>query len=663
MNKEKPLVLVADDDVVIRELLQETLSGAGFDVITAEDGEQAIASFDKEHPDLALLDVVMPFRDGLQVCNHIRTSSRGEHMPILVITARTSLSMIHEAFRAGATDVLLKPINWTGLLQRLHALLRASDSLRRAQMSTARLRALLKAAPDLTLRLSLDGTILDVSASLTNSQANEPDNMLGMNITQIMPSETASGLQADIRRAFETGNDQRFHYSSQVNGQTRSFEIRLHPSVDNELIAIVRDVTERMAAQEALNQLIYADPLTGWVNRNVGMLQLQQLLHASKRRDRETAVMCLNIDHFQRVNDHFGPDLGDKVLLEVAQRLSDLLRHSDILSRPMDGPEHALDDRMGGDEFILVLADLTNTHENAPKVAKRVQEAIYRPFEIDGKTIKLTASIGVSQFPRDGDDALDLVRKASTAMKDAKRAGRDRVIYHSIEPTPIETIAPETQAETAPLSICFLPMMDSRFDQRVAYRLQGKNNESERSRINSESDFFAAMKALAAFETSNSGPSRYFLDLPDALLGNAEVAEAVSACLDDLKPNSIHLALGINESLLLKPVQETHAALQALNKQGIGLFLRDCVGGSITSMTNALFEYIELSEQTTAAMLDQDAMDELASTLAVCARHLNKKLIAGHIQEPELLGRCKKIGCDLTYGEVNSEVECVPSDT
>ena len=126
--RDKPLVLIADDDIVIREILQETLLGAGYAIETAADGDSAVAIYDRLNPDIVLLDVVMPGRDGFAVCDYIRRRPSGEHVPILMITARNSLATIHEAFRVGATDIIPKPINWTALLHRLHFVLRTSQA-------------------------------------------------------------------------------------------------------------------------------------------------------------------------------------------------------------------------------------------------------------------------------------------------------------------------------------------------------------------------------------------------------------------------------------------------------------------------------------------------------------------------------------------------------
>lgn len=174
IRRDKPLVLIADDDIVIREILQETLFGAGYAVETASDGDTAVALFDQVNPDIVLLDVVMPGRDGFAVCDYIRQRPHGEHVPILMITARNSLATIHEAFRVGATDVVPKPINWTALLHRLHFVLRTSQAAREAKLTAARHNALMRAAPDLILRLSFDGTVLDASTPMSEKTTGTP---------------------------------------------------------------------------------------------------------------------------------------------------------------------------------------------------------------------------------------------------------------------------------------------------------------------------------------------------------------------------------------------------------------------------------------------------------------------------------------------------------
>lgn len=160
-KRTDPLVLVADDDPTIRLLASEMLLQAGFDVLEAEDGSQAVDVFSRTHPEVVLLDVMMPRMDGYGVCTTIRGLPGGEHTAIIMVTGLDDIESIHRAYDAGATDFITKPINWTILGHRVRYMWRASAAKMDLQRSEEKTRALIDAMPDLMFQIGQDGTVLD----------------------------------------------------------------------------------------------------------------------------------------------------------------------------------------------------------------------------------------------------------------------------------------------------------------------------------------------------------------------------------------------------------------------------------------------------------------------------------------------------------------------
>jgi diguanylate cyclase (GGDEF)-like protein len=132
--------------------------------------------------------------------------------------------------------------------------------------------------------------------------------------------------------------------------------------------------------------------------------------------------MWLDLDHFKNINDTLGHSVGDKLLRVVGERLTGLLRTSDTIAR------------MGGDEFLLLLTEITQK-KNVTTIAQKILESIRKPFTIDDHEIMITASIGITIFPDDGDDADMLMKSADLAMYRAKEKGRDNFQYYSSIPT------------------------------------------------------------------------------------------------------------------------------------------------------------------------------------------------------------------------------------
>ncbi|MDB5962147.1 MAG: response regulator receiver protein, partial [Massilia sp.] len=158
---KRGVVLVADDDPVMRLLMLEMLSQVGLDGIEAEDGVQAVTYFQSMAPDLILLDVEMPNMDGFSACREIRRIETGAPVPIIMVTGGDDIEAVTNAYEVGATDFVSKPINWPILGHRVLYVLRASDAIVRLRMADAQNRAVLAAIPDTFFRLNGDGFYLD----------------------------------------------------------------------------------------------------------------------------------------------------------------------------------------------------------------------------------------------------------------------------------------------------------------------------------------------------------------------------------------------------------------------------------------------------------------------------------------------------------------------
>jgi diguanylate cyclase (GGDEF)-like protein len=202
------------------------------------------------------------------------------------------------------------------------------------------------------------------------------------------------------------------------DGKTRFFLRRIHPVVDRDghvtrLIGYGVNITDRKRAELRLAHLALHDALTGLPNRSLFMDRLQHALDRARRAGSQLAVLFVDLDRFKLVNDTLGHEAGDQLLQQVADRLRSCLRASDTLSR------------LAGDEFTVLLEDVTGP-QDAQAVAWRVQEAFCQPFHVAGRTVHVTASVGIAMSTPDVQDPEDLLRRSDAAMYLAKAMGRNR---------------------------------------------------------------------------------------------------------------------------------------------------------------------------------------------------------------------------------------------
>ncbi len=178
------------------------------------------------------------------------------------------------------------------------------------------------------------------------------------------------------------------------------------------MVIVFHDVSEARAKTQKMSHLAEHDALTSLPNRACLNDRLGQGIALARRHGRQMAVLFIDLDHFKHINDSLGHLIGDQILKAVAQRIGPCIRHSDTVCR------------QGGDEFIVLLSEI-NHADDAGLIAEKIRVAVMAPYTIDGHFLHLTASIGVSVYPNDGEDVLALIQYADTAMYHAKEKGRN----------------------------------------------------------------------------------------------------------------------------------------------------------------------------------------------------------------------------------------------
>ena len=165
---------------------------------------------------------------------------------------------------------------------------------------------------------------------------------------------------------------------------------------------LTEDATERKATEARIEQMARFDELTGLANRFEYTTQITETFAKLERTGEGFALLYLDLDGFKQVNDSLGHDIGDHVLMETASRLRSAIRSNDMLAR------------FGGDEFLLILPSAD--HLVVTAIAQRMIDVMARAFDVEGKTVYVTASIGIAMAPLDGANPADLLRHADTAL-------------------------------------------------------------------------------------------------------------------------------------------------------------------------------------------------------------------------------------------------------
>ncbi|MGE0385271.1 MAG: diguanylate cyclase [Gammaproteobacteria bacterium] len=254
----RPRILVVDDDAGPRAIAARMLGEAGYEVDLAAGGEAALARLDAQRPDLVLLDVIMPGMDGYDVCEAIRARADGELLPVVMVTGLDDLSAVERAFQVRATDFVRKPIEWPVLLHRLRYLLRGAQAMARLHRSQSRNRALLAAIPDVILRLTREGRILDYKPDPGVVSLAAPEDFVGREVLDLLPRSLANAVVRAVEQAVDRAGGFAIEHTVARHEGSHVYECRVVGSSAAEAIVLIRDVTERAAAQALVRKLSQA---------------------------------------------------------------------------------------------------------------------------------------------------------------------------------------------------------------------------------------------------------------------------------------------------------------------------------------------------------------------------------------------------------------------
>ncbi|WP_162520898.1 putative bifunctional diguanylate cyclase/phosphodiesterase [Pseudaquabacterium pictum] len=671
-----------DDDLLVRDMAARTLRHAGFEVVEAESGVQALSAFTDAPFDLVLLDVVMDGIDGFDTCRRLRALEHGRHVPVLMLTGLDDLESIEQAHQSGATDFITKPIHWGLLVYRVRYALRgaaAMDAIRRSRESMARAQQMAHLG-----NWSLEGGgRMGCSEELARIFGAPPEAAQCASAEAFLARVTEADRER-VRRAREAlvshGQPYQLTFTiERFDGIARTVFEQAAPVQDAlgrqvAVEGITHDITERVEAERRIRHLALHDGLTGLPNREFFLRLATRVLEQARHGNATCAMLQIDIDRFKSVNDALGSDAGDEVLRIVAQRLQDHTRAGDVTAASDATTQTGVLARVGGNAFTVLLAGIGRP-EHAARAAERLCQVVAEPITVNGTELKLTAAVGIALFPRDSTEAGGLIRYAEQALYAAKSAGAGerRFFDEAMNAQASARLAREAELRRAiaggELRLYLQPKIDSTSGEMRSAEALVRWQHPERGLLlpgefiplAEETGQITELTAwvldeVCALATRCKRAGLREQPIAVNVAASCFMADGLVERLDQLV-RSHHmspqaLVLEVTESMLMKDLDRAVERLQELHAHGFKLSLDDFGTGysSLAYLKRFPIDELKIDRSFVIDVDHGEKESALVEAIVTLAHRLNMQVVAEGVETPSQAAALQRLGCHLHQG-------------
>ena len=518
--------------------------------------------------------------------------------------------------------------------------------------------------------MDLAGFILSWNRGAEKMFGYAASEVLGRNILFLYEDEEENGQGKDILDDFLTnGANEMEVRRRRKNGDVfwASLTLSVIAGLDSQPVGIVgylSDITHRKEAEEKINQLAYFDTLTKLPNRSLYIQLVDKSLQLAQRKQMQSALLFIDLNRFKPINDMLGHRVGDMLLVDVALRLKSVLRDQDIVAR------------LGSDEFSVTLPEIT-THSDASLVAQKILDSLEAVFSVESHDLRISASIGISIFPADGQDADSLLQSADIAMFQAKKTGHSLTGNYAFYDQAVNVhIAEKLFFESAirkalkdnEFFLQYQPKIDVHSQRLISVEalLRWKHPErglippvefigvAEESGLIQEIDTWVlhtACKQAKQWQEQGLPTFKVAVNLSARDFTEA-LPQQIAYVLHQYQISPHWLELEITESMLMQNVEGVISIMKQIVSLDVSLALDDFGTGYSSLSYLKRFPITSLKiDRSFVQGIPNDANDcAIASAIIMMARQLNLNVVAEGVETQAQLDYLKNAGCNEIQG-------------
>ena len=529
--------------------------------------------------------------------------------------------------------------------------------------SEARFRLITENAGDMIVRTRADRSRAYVSPASHALLGFTPAEMLGLDFLAMVHPDDRAEVEAGYERFCATGGRTTTSYrlrrkdGAYVTVEAAWVTVPAETGAGNEVVAIVRDISARTAAEARIAFLARHDPLTGLANRRLFQERAEDAL-CRVGRGETMAVLCLDLDRFKSVNDTLGHAAGDALLCAVAERLGACAREVDTVAR------------LGGDEFVLLQVGISRA-DDAAVLAARLLEVLAKPYDLPGQTVRMAASLGIAIGPRDGTAYETLMRKADVALYRAKAEGRGVWRFYDAAMDAPRLLRQQLELdigaalERGEFALHYMPLVALDNGRITGFEALPRWNHPTRGMLGPEAFVpiaeetglivvLGAWVLAEACATAAGWPDgvRVAVALSPVQLRSAGLAGAVSAALEGSGLAPGRLELEITEALLLHHDDAILAVLAALHRIGVRIAMDDFGSGysSLRYLQSFPLGRIKLGSSFVQELAAGAAGVAIVRAVAGLGRSLGIETVADGVETVDQVERLCAEGYDEAQG-------------
>ncbi|MDJ0700666.1 MAG: EAL domain-containing protein [Woeseiaceae bacterium] len=627
-------------------------------------------------PAVIVLDEDLADDTAVDTCRRIRALPGCEYIPLLLLSSQHGKAL-DDAYGANVTAAVAKPVEVADLTQRLRSLGDTGRTLSGIRALRPVNADILEAVPDAFLIVGTDGMFKEYLGGANDDPVLAPDELEGRSFNDAWPAAAAKQLKNGIRRVMKARSAHSISVELEKDGRCGQYEVRLLVQGRSRVLLIMRDLADGPAQAKGGRNRVAADDVTGLTSKDAFMAHFESVIADAKLRERGIAVMCIDIDRFNRINDTLGRAIGDAVLRVTAKRIDSCLRDYDQLARIEDSENRGLA-RIRGDEFVLLLGDI-ESREDVATVAGRIRDAFAEPVAIEGHQLNIKPSIGIAQCPLDGDTAETLLKNARVALDEAKVISSDGHEFFSSTMKHRARARLDVKNELRwaidkdQLDIHFLPRIDLQTGLvagleallRWIHPLRGSVPLNEVIPLAEATGLMFAIgewvinttcKQARLWQIEYGDVPCVSVNLSQQEFAREDLPLLVQRALENSELPAEKLELEITEAMLMRS-RQADGTIHALHRIGVGVVLDDFGQGrsSISHLTNLPIKAIKIDREFTDGVREPGRQQSICSAMIAMSRELGFSVIAEGVESELQVEFLKERGCDAVQGFLFTE--------